>query len=139
MDSSNNTYIQKRMLESTMGKKIDITSDLIEKYKDKYPSLKNIDTSESCKGIAWVNNDKLVALINVKTDVTTSIQYMEIFEGYNKRRYSQILLDNAKKLGARYASIKRTDKRLLKIFERYGFEKYREDASIIYMGFYGGK
>lgn len=112
-------------------KKLD--QNLINKYKDKHPTLKRIRINEDTKGIALFSKNNLVGIINVDTK-RKYILGLEVFKPFKGQGISYKLLDIAtKKLGANKLSVRKTNRIALTTYKKDGWRIESEDNYMYYM------
>lgn len=137
----NDDFHPKKHMSLSSFKKVQITQDVINKYKEKYPDLKHVRCNDTdtykCGGYIWLSNDKLVC--NVGTceyfdDGTKWIVSLDVNNEYQGHGLSKQILDFAvKRLGCKYLSVNKSNKLAKKIYDDYGFKVYEQDDNMYYM------
>ena len=125
-------------------KKIHITENVINKYKTKYPYLKNVrckDTKESiCDGYIWMDDDKLVCMVGsceYTDDHTKWIVSLKIMKEYRGYGLSKQILDYAvKNMNCRYLSVGKNNEVAKSVYDKYGFKVYQKSDTMYFM-YYG--
>lgn len=122
-------------------KKIHITENVINKYKTKYPYLKNVrckDTKESiCDGYIWIDDDKLVCMVGsceYTDDHTKWIVSLKIMKEYRGYGLSKQILDYAvKDMNCRYLSVGKNNEVAKSVYDKYGFKVYQKSDTMYFM------
>ena len=135
-------FVPKEHIRLSSFKRIEITEELINKYKKKYPVLRHVrckDTNEYiCDGYMWMNgDDELVCYVGsceYTDDHTKWIVSLEIVPKYKSHGLSKQILDFATKtMKCKYLSVSKDNKLAISIYKAYGFRVYYEDKNMYYM------
>lgn len=135
-------FVKKETIKLSSFKKIEITEELINKYKKEYPVLRHVrckDTKEYiCDGYMWMNDkDELVCYVGsceYTDDHTKWIVSLEIMPDYKGHGLSKQILDFATKtMNCKYLSVNKDNKLTKKIYDDFGFKVYHEDKNMYYM------
>lgn len=114
-------------------KKEKISKDSLDKYKKDFKALSHI--RENCLGYIYLDKNIPMAVIAVeeKSDCNF-IQAVEIAKNYQGYGLSKQLLDVAtKELKATRLSVNKKNKLAIEIYKKYGFKKYDESESMMFM------
>ena len=114
-------------------KKEKISKDSLDKYKKDFKALSHI--RENCLGYIYLDKNIPMAVIAVeeKSDCNF-IQAVEIAKNYQGYGLSKQLLDVAtKELKATRLSVNKKNKLAIEIYKKYGFKKYDESESMVFM------
>jgi len=114
-------------------KKEKISKDSLDKYKKDFKALPHI--RENCLGYIYLDKNIPMAVIAVeeKSDCNF-IQAVEIAKNYQGYGLSKQLLDVAtKELKATRLSVNKKNKLAIEIYKKYGFKKYDESESMMFM------
>lgn len=114
----------------------DISNDTIAKYKSQAKQLSHVRVNKDSKGKIFTDKGKLVGMVNTekKSDGNTWIQGVELFGESKGKGLSYDMLDYAtKELGATHLSVNRSNKVAKHVYDKYGFEEYDSDDSMVYM------
>ena len=129
--------INNKIIEKKLGSfnKRSISQDQIKELKTKQPNLKHIKTGANTRGFIFTKNGEPQAVINTeKKQDGIWIQGLEVFEKAKGQGLSYELLDVAtKELGATKLSVNKRNKIAKNIYDKYGFETFKEDDSMYYM------
>lgn len=106
--------------------------NLINKYKDKYPTLRRVRITEDTKGVALCTNSELIGIINVDIPRKYIIS-LEVFKPYKGRGFSYKLLDIAIRLGAKNLSVRKTNHIAIETYKKHGWHIKNEDDYMYYM------
>ena len=134
-------FISKDKINLSSLKRVEITEEIINKYKKEYHVLRHVrckDTKEyKCDGYMWLDNNKLVCHVGsceYNDDHTKWIVSLEILPKYKGHGLSKQILDFAvKKMKCRYLSVNKSNKLAKYIYDQYGFKVYQEDKNMYYM------
>ena len=114
-------------------KKEKISKESLDKYKKDFKALSHI--RENCLGYIYLDKNIPMAVIAVeeKSDCNF-IQAVEIAKNYQGYGLSKQLLDVAtKELKATRLSVNKKNKLAIEIYKKYGFKKYDESESMVFM------
>ena len=114
-------------------KKEKISKDSLDEYKKDFKALSHI--RENCLGYIYLDKNIPMAVIAVeeKSDCNF-IQAVEIAKNYQGYGLSKQLLDVAtKELKATRLSVNKKNKLAIEIYKKYGFKKYDESESMVFM------
>ena len=114
----------------------DLSSAILNKYKNQYHNLSHVKINNNTKGKLFTKNNKVIALINTekKENGEIWIQGIEVFGDNKGQGLSRALLDICvKNFNAKYLSVRKTNKVALKLYESYVFKTYNSDKIILYM------
>lgn len=114
-------------------KKEKISKESLDKYKKDFKALSH--TRENCLGYIYLDKNIPMAVIAVeeKSDCNF-IQAVEIAKNYQGYGLSKQLLDVAtKELKATRLSVNKKNKLAIEIYKKYGFKKYDESESMVFM------
>lgn len=133
--SINNNHKQKGHKSLKEFNKLDLNE-----YASLYSSnkmIKHLRINNSTKGYLFIDKTNyLVAVINVETkqDNTKWIQGLEISNNYQGYGLSNQLLDVAvNELGANYLSVNKNNNVAKSIYEKYGFDIYKDTGNMYFM------
>ena len=124
-------FENKEELPLTSLKKVKMTESFVKDYKEKYPLLKHFDY-ENDIGYAWVQDHTIVGLCAVdKTTKEGDRRYITIIE-VNKLFWrrgvgTQLLKFCVRKLGANSLTVRKTNKKALKMYKTNGFKIVSEN------------
>ncbi len=110
-----------------------INNEVLKKYDEN--TLKRVRINELTRGFIFSDCGKAVAIINTerKSDGVW-IQGLEVFSRGQGKGLSWGLLDIAvSDLGAEFLSVRKTNKIAIHIYETYGFNRYSETETMIFM------
>lgn len=117
---------------SSFGR-IEITDKSINDHKSEAKYLKHFRTDRDYKGYIYLDKDSVVCALNVNTK-TGLIQAIEISKNYQGIGLSYQILDVCcKELKATHLTIRKYNKIAIHVYEKYGFEIYKEDENSYYM------
>lgn len=123
----------KSKLSLNKFKKVSMTKEFLNKYKDRYKSLIHVDANDFCTRVAFMDGNKIVAYVSVD-NYRKYIQGMEITKDYTGHGLSTQLLDYAvHSLGARFLSVNKKNNLAISIYKKYGFKTYKSDSIMLYM------
>ncbi len=130
----------KERIELSSLKMVQITPEIIDEYKTKYPHLKHVrceDTNEyKCDGYMWFLDGNLVCNVGICEYLDNNDKWivsLDVFEEYQGHGLSKQILDFVVELGCKYLSVNKNNKLAKKIYDDYGFETYKEDDHMYYM------
>ena len=135
-------FVPKEKIKLSSLRKIEITEELINKYKKEYSVLRHVrckDTKDYiCDGYMWMNKDnKLVCYVGsceYTDDHTKWIVSLEILPEYKGHGLSKQILDFATKtMHCKYLSVNKDNKLAKSIYDKYGFKVYYTDDNMYYM------
>ena len=127
------TYKNKNNYSLSSFNKIEINDNNIKKYKSLCKGLSHVRTGKEYKGFIYLNNNEVVAYINVNTK-QACIQAIEVMPKYRKQGLSKQLLDVCvNELKATNLSVNKKNKLAHDIYTKYGFKTYKEDKYMNYM------
>ena len=135
-------FVPKEKIKLSSLRKIEITEELINKYKKEYSVLRHVrckDTKDYiCDGYMWMNKDnKLVCYVGsceYTDDHTKWIVSLEILPEYKGHGLSKQILDFATKtMHCKYLSVNKDNKLAKSIYDKYGFKIYYTDDNMYYM------
>ena len=113
--------------------RIKISDKSINDYKSEAKYLKHFRTGKDYKGYIYINKDSVVCGLNVNIE-TGLIQAIEISEKYQGMGLSYQILDVCcKELHATHLTVRKNNKIAIHVYEKYGFEIYKEDENSYYM------
>lgn len=131
----------KKHISLSSLKRIQITNDVINKYKEKYSGLRHVRCEDTdtyrCDGYMWLSGRELAC--NVGTceyldDGTKWIVSLEVNREYQGHGLSKQILNFAvKQLNCKYLSVNKNNKLAKKIYDDYGFKVYEQDENMYYM------
>ena len=126
-------YKNKNNYSLSSFNKIEINDNNIKKYKSLCKGLSHVRTGKEYKGFIYLNNNEVVAYINVNTK-QACIQAIEVMPKYRKQGLSKQLLDVCvNELKATNLSVNKKNKLAHDIYTKYGFKTYEEDKYMNYM------
>lgn len=121
-ESMNDSNIQQKTLNQS----------LVDRYKDKYPTLRRVRITNDTKGIALFTNNELIGIINVDIPRKYIIS-LEVFKPYKGKGFSYKLLDIAIRLGAKNLSVRKTNHIAIETYKKHGWHIKNEDNYMYYM------
>lgn len=114
-------------------KKCDLTEELVNSNKDKYPRLKHIRFDNNTKGKCLLDNNQLIGIVQVDMK-RKYILALEVFEPYKRKGYGTNLLKIAvNELGAEKLSVNKNNKNAISLYNKNMWEIYDEDKNMFYM------
>ena len=119
-----------------LGRAEQLTSQTLNKYKNKYNNLKHVKISDNTSGRIYTKNGKVVAMINTekKSDGNIWIQGLEVFGDNKGKGLGEKLLNVAvKQLGASHLSVRKTNFIAKQLYDKYGFKTYTSSLFMYYM------
>lgn len=127
--------IQEAGINLAEYKQIPLTQGNIDKYKRQYSNLNHVRINDSTKGIMYINDGKVVGMVNTeKKDGDVWIQGLEVFGDNKHKGIGYYLLQYAvKDLKATKLSVRKTNKNAVNMYKSYGFKTYQEDGYMLYM------
>lgn len=135
-------FVPKEKIKLSSLRKIEITEELINKYKKEYSVLRHVRCKDTkyyiCDGYMWMNKDnKLVCYVGsceYTDDHTKWIVSLEILPEYKGHGLSKQILDFATKtMHCKYLSVNKDNKLAKSIYDKYGFKVYYTDDNMYYM------
>ena len=131
----------KGKLSLSSFKKIHITEDVINKYKNDYPMLKHVrckDTKEYiCDGYMWLDNNKLACMVGsceYRDDHSKYIVSLEVTDEYKGYGLSKQLLAFAvNDMKCSKLSVNKNNEVAKKVYDDFGFKVFHEDDNMYYM------
>lgn len=124
------------IVKKHFGNLHDLTENELDKYKNQYSNLRHIRISSNSVGKIFEKNGKVSAIINVEKmpNGKKQIQGMEIFGDSKGKGYAYDLLDYAvNSLGATELSVRKTNTPAVHLYDKYGFETYKENDFMYFM------
>lgn len=131
-----NDYESKQDMSISQFSKMNLNDAVIQIYKSQYSSLSHIRINKDTKGYIWLDDKKVVAIINVeeKDDDNKWIQAFEIFGDYKGHGLSkQILRLSIKDLGVTHLSVNKDNEVAIKLYKAMGFKIYKKTDSMYFM------
>ena len=117
---------------SSFGR-IEVTDKSINDHKSEAKYLKHFRTDKDYKGYIYLDKDTVVCALNVNIK-TGLIQAIEISKNYQGIGLSYQILDVCcKELKATHLTVRKYNKIAIHVYEKYGFEIYKEDKNSYYM------
>ena len=124
-------------LKLTSFKKMKITKQLCDKLSKKYPMIKHLRINSNTNGFFFMeSSEKLVATIVVETKENDEkwIQALEVESDFKGRKLGHQLLEFAvTQMGARFLSVRKTNKIAINLYKKHGFKIYNETESMYFM------
>ena len=118
-------FENKEELPLTSLKKVKMTESFVEDYKEKYPLLKHFDCENNI-GYAWLKDHTIVGICAVEKTKEDDRRYITIIEVNNvfQRRGvgTQLLKFCVMKLGANSLTVRKTNKKAIKMYNTNGFK-----------------
>lgn len=103
----------------------------VEHFKDSENMLKHAKTEASIKGFMILNEkNDLVGYIAWDGDFIIAF---EVIKKYRRNGYGTRLLKKAVKDGAVKLSVNKSNKESIKLYNDFGFRKYKSDKNMFYM------
>ena len=111
----------------------DLSINIINKYKDKYKTLKHIRFNKDTKGKCLFDKNNLIGIIQV--DINRQyILALEVFDPYKRKGYGGVLLKIAEsKLNANKLSVNKKNSSAISLYKQNGWKVYDEDDNMFYM------
>ena len=127
--------IQEAGINLAEYKQIPLTQGNLDKYKRQYSNLNHVRINDNTKGIMYINDGKVVGMVNTeKKDGDVWIQGLEVFGDNKHKGIGYYLLQYAvKDLKATKLSVRKTNKNAVNMYKSYGFKTYQEDGYMLYM------
>lgn len=127
--------IQEAGINLAEYRQIPLTQGNLDKYKRQYSNLNHVRINENTKGIMYINDGKVVGIVNTeKKDGDVWIQGLEVFGDNKHKGIGYYLLQYAvKDLKATKLSVHKTNKNAINMYKLYGFKTYQEDGYMLYM------
>lgn len=118
-------------------KKVKITKQLCDKLSKNYPRVKHLRINSNTNGFFFMKNfENLVLTIMVETKNNDEkwIQALEVEPEFRKHNLGNQLLDFAvNQMGARFLSVRKTNKIAISLYKKHGFKTYDETDSMYFM------
>lgn len=129
-------YESKQDMRINKFTKITLSDTIIQVYKPLYTTLSHVRINKNTKGFAWLDDKKLVAIINTekKDDDYVWINAFEIFDPYKGHGLSkQILRIAIKELEVTHLSVNKNNKVAYELYKKCGFKVYKETEKMYFM------
>ena len=131
---SRNSSAPRQKLSEYSSEKVSETS--LKKYSEQARQLNRVRIGENTDGIIYSKNGKLVGMINTekKPSGEVWIQGLEVFGDNQGKGLGTALLDKAvNDMGATHLSVRKTNVNAKRLYDKYGFETYKDDGYMQYM------
>ena len=117
-------------------RRMKVTTELIEKYRENSPFLRHVRVSDSTKGVMYVDETSAIGVINVETKENDQvwIQAFEVSKENRKGGLGKKLLKWAVGQGeAEFLSVQKKNKVAFEMYKKMGFQIFKETKSQYHM------